>query len=368
MTLVVVELRRLVDASRGRDGDAVRRRRRGRRARPGAWSSSRSRSRVPAHPHGHRRPRPRRLPVQRRRPGGPRARARRQRPPGFAARLERRVQRRPADAAGARARASGRRSTPASTSPARPSAGTCSGGNWVRVTISSTFTPVTPLAGAARRAHPDQLGQRQDRMTTRSRSMRHAHRDAAARHVTVGWPVLVVFALSLITLLGFAGLALDGGSTFAQRRSQQTAADMAALAAANDYLDQRQRARWRPRAARRSPPATGSRNGTGGTTVATSLDTSNGIAVTRRRSPRPTRTRWRACSAMPDLDGHDHGDRPRRLPGHGLRRVAVHLRGGGLRSRRDAAVPDADRLRREQRRRARPASSTSPGRTTAPAT
>ena len=48
--------------------------------------------------------------------------------------------------------------------------------------------------------------------------------------------VLVVFALSLITLLGFAGLALDGGSTFAQRRCQQTAADMAALAAANDYL------------------------------------------------------------------------------------------------------------------------------------
>jgi hypothetical protein len=25
--------------------------------------------------------------------------------------------------------------------------GTCGGGNWVRVTLSSTFTPVTPLAG-----------------------------------------------------------------------------------------------------------------------------------------------------------------------------------------------------------------------------
>ena len=56
-------------------------------------------------------------------------------------------------------------------------------------------------------------------------------RDDAARG-----QVLVVFALSLITLLGFAGLAVDGGSTFAQRRSQQTAADLAALAAANDYL------------------------------------------------------------------------------------------------------------------------------------
>ena len=62
-------------------------------------------------------------------------------------------------------------------------------------------------------------------------------RTASKRHDEAGrGQVLVVFALSLITLLGFAGLALDGGSTFAQKRSQQTAADLAALAAANDYL------------------------------------------------------------------------------------------------------------------------------------
>ena len=90
--------------------------------------------------------------------------------------------------------------------------------------------------------------------------------------------VLVVFALSLITLLGFAGLALDGGSTFAQRRSQQTAADMAALAAANDYLVNGSASL----ATTRSQTVTASNgftNGTGGTTVATALDTSNGIAV-----------------------------------------------------------------------------------------
>ena len=71
----------------------------------------------------------------------------------------------------------------------------------------------------------------------------------------------------LITLLGFAGLALDGGSTFAQQRGQQTAADLAALAAANDYLingnaiarddarrdrDRRATGSRTPRAARRS--------------------------------------------------------------------------------------------------------------------
>jgi hypothetical protein len=48
--------------------------------------------------------------------------------------------------------------------------------------------------------------------------------------------VLVLFTLCLVALLGFAGLALDGGSTYAQRRQQQTAADLGALAGANDYL------------------------------------------------------------------------------------------------------------------------------------
>jgi Flp pilus assembly protein TadG len=48
--------------------------------------------------------------------------------------------------------------------------------------------------------------------------------------------VLVVFALALFVILAGVGLVLDGGSTFAQRRGEQNAADLAALAAANDYL------------------------------------------------------------------------------------------------------------------------------------
>src|SRR4051794_27432332 len=63
-------------------------------------------------------------------------------------------------------------------------------------------------------------------------STRRVHRSREPEH----GQVLVVFALALVALLGFAGLALDGGSTFAQRRVQQTAADLAALAAANDDL------------------------------------------------------------------------------------------------------------------------------------
>jgi len=91
--------------------------------------------------------------------------------------------------------------------------------------------------------------------------------------------VLVIFALSLITLLGFAGLALDGGSTFAQRRSQQTASDLAALAAANDYLLNGSTSLATARA-RSVTSGNGFAHGSNGTVVTVSLDTSNGIAVT----------------------------------------------------------------------------------------
>jgi Flp pilus assembly protein TadG len=91
--------------------------------------------------------------------------------------------------------------------------------------------------------------------------------------------VLVVFALSLITLLGFAGLALDGGSAFAQRRGQQTASDLAALAAANDYLIN-QSATLAIARAKTVAAGNGYTDASGGTVVTVAIDTSNGIAVT----------------------------------------------------------------------------------------
>jgi len=48
--------------------------------------------------------------------------------------------------------------------------------------------------------------------------------------------IIVLFALALVALIAMVGLVLDGGSAFAQRRSEQNAADLAALAAGNDYL------------------------------------------------------------------------------------------------------------------------------------
>jgi len=49
--------------------------------------------------------------------------------------------------------------------------------------------------------------------------------------------ILVLFALSVTALIAMAGLVLDGGGTFAQRRDQQAAADMAAMAGANAYMN-----------------------------------------------------------------------------------------------------------------------------------
>ena len=56
--------------------------------------------------------------------------------------------------------------------------------------------------------------------------------------------ILVLFALSLVAIIGMVGLVLDSGGAFAQRRTQQNAADVAALAAANDLIANQGDADW----------------------------------------------------------------------------------------------------------------------------
>ncbi len=48
--------------------------------------------------------------------------------------------------------------------------------------------------------------------------------------------ILVVFALALVAIVAGVGLVIDGGFTFAQRRAEQNAADLASLAGANALL------------------------------------------------------------------------------------------------------------------------------------
>jgi Flp pilus assembly protein TadG len=94
-----------------------------------------------------------------------------------------------------------------------------------------------------------------------------------------GGQILVIFVLAMVAMIGMVGLAIDGGATYAQRRDQQTASDLAALAAANDYMLSNSTTQATDRA--RTVSATnGFTNGVGPTTVGVLFDTSNGVEVT----------------------------------------------------------------------------------------
>jgi hypothetical protein len=72
--------------------------------------------------------------------------------------------------------------------------------------------------------------------TDRATAGSGAHHTRRVRDSGESGQILVIFGLSILVLVGAAGLAVDAGGTYAQRRDQQVAADLAALAAANEYL------------------------------------------------------------------------------------------------------------------------------------
>jgi len=61
-------------------------------------------------------------------------------------------------------------------------------------------------------------------------------RRTASRTRSNDGQIIVIFALGLVAMIAMVGLVLDGGSSFAQRRGQQNAADLAAMAGANEFL------------------------------------------------------------------------------------------------------------------------------------
>jgi Flp pilus assembly protein TadG len=98
------------------------------------------------------------------------------------------------------------------------------------------------------------------------------------RRRTAGGQMLVLFVLAMLAIIGMVGLAIDGGGAYAMRRDQQTAADLAALAGANDYLINNNATSAVTRA--RTVAGTNDfTDGTGSTSVAVSIDTSNGVEV-----------------------------------------------------------------------------------------
>ena len=73
--------------------------------------------------------------------------------------------------------------------------------------------------------------------------------------------ILVIFTIALVTLIGVVGLVIDVGATFAQRRTEQNVADLAALGGATTYLNTPGDAFTRRTAAQASAVAIASQNG-----------------------------------------------------------------------------------------------------------
>jgi Flp pilus assembly protein TadG len=86
--------------------------------------------------------------------------------------------------------------------------------------------------------------------------------------------ILVIFALAVTAVIAMVGLVLDGSSAFSQRRFEQNAADLAALAGANAYMNTDSDVAARSAAAVAAARAYGTENGYTDGVAGTSLDVS----------------------------------------------------------------------------------------------
>jgi Flp pilus assembly protein TadG len=109
--------------------------------------------------------------------------------------------------------------------------------------------------------------------------------------------IIAIFALALVALIAMVGLVLDGGSAFAQRRDEQSAADLAALAGANDYLLNLDGPLATARA-KSVAAANGYAHGVNGVTVTVGIITTNGAEVTVDISA-PHRNNFASIVGMP---------------------------------------------------------------------
>jgi hypothetical protein len=85
--------------------------------------------------------------------------------------------------------------------------------------------------------------------------------------------VLVIFTLALIAMIAMVGLVIDGGAAYSQRRGQQNAADLAALAGADAFYNGSNV----DTAARTAATTNGYTSGVNGATVAVTL--TGGIVI-----------------------------------------------------------------------------------------
>ena len=89
---------------------------------------------------------------------------------------------------------------------------------------------------------------------------------------------LVIFALAFIGIVAMLGLVIDGGAAYAYRRDAQNAADMGALAGANDFLSHHSVSQATA-AAQAVAAANGFTDGSGGISVDVTVTPGNGTTV-----------------------------------------------------------------------------------------
>ena len=88
-----------------------------------------------------------------------------------------------------------------------------------------------------------------------------------------GGQILILFVFCLFAIIGMVGLILDAGGAFAQRRGEQSAVDLAAMAGANQYLLNND-SQAATRAATTIASANGYTDGVAGTRVTVTLGSS----------------------------------------------------------------------------------------------
>jgi Flp pilus assembly protein TadG len=118
--------------------------------------------------------------------------------------------------------------------------------------------------------------------------------------------VMVLFILGIFAIIGMVGLVLDGGSVFAQRRDQQTAADLAAMAGAAAYLNASgtvdQRKAYAESVATSVAVANGYVEGTSGVDVAFNLTEGSFFNEATVNLKKPHRNNFAAILGMPTWD------------------------------------------------------------------
>jgi Flp pilus assembly protein TadG len=118
--------------------------------------------------------------------------------------------------------------------------------------------------------------------------------------------VMVLFLLGLFAIIGMVGLVLDGGSVFAQRRDQQTAADLAAMAGAAAFLNatgtQDQREAYAETVATSVANANGYVVGTNGVAIDFTMNTGAFFTDAVVNLAKPHRNNFAAILGMPTWD------------------------------------------------------------------